>query len=62
MVTLSDPSTPVDIRQEGGRVVAVFKDTGLPAELMRRLDVMDFATPVSTVDASDESVDDRRRA
>ncbi len=50
LVTLSDPSTAVDIRQEGGRVVAVFKDTDLPAELMRRLDVMDFATPVSTVD------------
>ena len=50
LISLSDPSTPVDIRQEGGRVVAVFKDTSLPAELMRRLDVMDFATPVTTVD------------
>ncbi|MGY8794137.1 MAG: AMIN domain-containing protein, partial [Woeseiales bacterium] len=48
LVNLSDPSTPVDIRQEGGRVVAVFKNTALPAELMRRLDVMDFATPVTT--------------
>ena len=51
VVILSDPSTPVDIRQEGGRVVAVFKNTHLPAELMRRLDVMDFATPVTTVDS-----------
>jgi type IV pilus assembly protein PilQ len=51
IVTLTDPGTPVDIRQEGGRVVAVFKDTGLPADLMRRLDVNDFATPVTTVDA-----------
>jgi len=51
LVSLSDPSTEVDIRQEGGRVVAIFKDTTLPAELMRRLDVMDFATPVTTVDA-----------
>ena len=50
IVNLTDPSTPVDIRQEGGRVVAVFKNTALPAELMRRLDVMDFATPVTTVD------------
>ncbi|MEQ8205334.1 MAG: secretin and TonB N-terminal domain-containing protein, partial [Woeseia sp.] len=33
------------------RVVAIFKDTSLPDELMRRLDVLDFATPVSTVDA-----------
>lgn len=51
IVDLSDPSTPVDIRQEGGRVVAVFKDTDLPQQLVRRLDVQDFATPVTTVDA-----------
>ena len=59
MVNLSDPSTPVDIRQEGGRVVAIFKDTALPAELMRRLDVMDFATPVTTVDTLRTNLDTR---
>ncbi len=59
VVSLSDPSTPVDIRQEGPRVVAVFKDTALPAELMRRLDVMDFATPVSTVDTLKTNLDTR---
>ncbi|NIA26999.1 MAG: type IV pilus secretin PilQ [Desulfobulbaceae bacterium] len=59
VVNLSDPSTPVDIRQEGGRVVAVFKDTSLPAELMRRLDVMDFATPVTTVDTLRTNLDAR---
>ena len=59
IVNLTDPSTPVDIRQEGGRVVAVFKDTNLPAELMRRLDVMDFATPVTTVDALRTNLDTR---
>ena len=59
VVNLTDPSTPVDIRQEGGRVVAIFKDTSLPAELMRRLDVMDFATPVSTVDTLRTNLDTR---
>lgn len=59
VVKLTDPSTPVDIRQEGGRVVAVFKNTSLPAELMRRLDVMDFATPVTTVDALRTNLDTR---
>lgn len=59
VVSLTDPSTPVDIRQEGGRVVAVFKNTSLPAELMRRLDVMDFATPVTTVDALRTNLDTR---
>jgi type IV pilus assembly protein PilQ len=59
VVNLTDPTTPVDIRQEGGRVVAVFKDTSLPAELMRRLDVMDFATPVTTVDTLRTDLDTR---
>lgn len=59
MVNLSDPSTAVDIRQEGGRVVAIFKDTTLPAELMRRLDVTDFATPVTTVDTLRTNLDTR---
>ena len=59
IVNLTDPSTPVDIRQEGARVVAIFKDTALPAELMRRLDVMDFATPVSTVDTLKTNMDTR---
>ena len=59
VIQLTDPSTPVDIRQEGGRVVAVFKETGLPAELMRRLDVTDFATPVTTVDTLRTNLDTR---
>jgi type IV pilus assembly protein PilQ len=59
VVSLTDPGTPVDIRQEGARVVAIFKDTSLPAELMRRLDVMDFATPVSTVDTLKTNLDTR---
>jgi type IV pilus assembly protein PilQ len=59
IVNLTDPGTPVDIRQEGARVVAIFKDTALPAELMRRLDVMDFATPVSTVDTLKTNLDTR---
>ncbi len=51
LVELNDPRTPVDVRQEGGRIIVEFEDTALPGELMRRLDVADFATPVATVDA-----------
>ncbi|MEM1262411.1 MAG: type IV pilus secretin PilQ [Pseudomonadota bacterium] len=51
VVDLTDPSTAVDIRQEGGRVVAEFRGTDLPTNLVRRLDVQDFATPVTTIDA-----------
>lgn len=50
IVTLSDPRTPVDVREEAGRVVVEFKGADLPDALMKRLDVMDFATPVSTID------------
>ncbi len=50
-VRLSDANTTVEVREEGGRVVLLFRDTELPTQLMRRLDVSDFATPVSTVDA-----------
>jgi type IV pilus assembly protein PilQ len=51
VVELSDPRTTVDVRQEGGRIVVEFQNTTLPTELLKRLDVTDFATPVFTVDA-----------
>ena len=51
VVELNDPRTTVDVREEGGRIVVDFQDTTLPNELLRRLDVTDFATPVFTVDA-----------
>jgi type IV pilus assembly protein PilQ len=47
------------VRQEGGRIVVDFQDTSLPQELMRRLDVTDFATPVFTVDALRANTDAR---
>ncbi len=59
IINLTDPSTPVDIRQEGGRIVAEFQETSLPSALMRRLDVTDFATPVTTVDAVRSNLDTR---
>jgi type IV pilus assembly protein PilQ len=51
VVQLSDVGTPVDVRKEGGKVVLNFGDTALPDNLMKRLDVTDFATPVETIDA-----------
>lgn len=51
VVDLSDPRTTVDVRSEGGRLVVDFQNTTLPQELLRRLDVTDFATPVFTIDA-----------
>jgi type IV pilus assembly protein PilQ len=51
IVQLTDPRTPVNVRQEGNQVVVDFAGTMMPKNLMRRYDVMDFATPVQTVDA-----------
>ncbi len=48
VVELNDPHTTVDVREEGGRVVVDFQDTAIPNDLMKRLDVTDFATPVLT--------------
>ncbi|MEZ5588192.1 MAG: type IV pilus secretin PilQ [Sedimenticolaceae bacterium] len=49
-IELSDPSVVVDMRQQGDRVVLDFMDSTLPPQLARTLDVMDFATPVTTIE------------
>ncbi len=46
LITLSDPGTVADLREEGGKVVLDFLDATLPERLMRKFDVSDFATPV----------------
>jgi type IV pilus assembly protein PilQ len=51
LVNLSDPSTAVDIREEMNRTVVDFRGAALPDNLMRRLDVLDFATPVQSIDS-----------
>ena len=54
MFTLSDPRVPVDVTSQGGKIRVEVRNTDLPNELRRRLDVRDFATPVSQVDALQE--------
>jgi type IV pilus assembly protein PilQ len=50
IVTLSDPSISVDMNQVGGKIVLDFIGAALPAQLDRKLDVVDFATPVKEID------------
>ena len=52
IITLSDPNAPVDLSEESGKIIAEFVGVTLPEQLQRRLDVMDFATPVKLIDAS----------
>lgn len=55
VITLSDPATPVDVRKEGDRVVLSFNGATIPANLQKRLDVTDFATPVNSIESASTS-------
>lgn len=48
---LSSPGIATDMRQEGGRIIVDFPETQLAAKLQKRLDVMDFGTPVQFIDS-----------
>ena len=50
LVSLSDSGTSINIQERGGKLAVDFIDTSLPQELEQRLDVVDFATPVTMVD------------
>ena len=50
IIGLSDSGVGIDIREQGGELIVDFIDTGIPAELQRRLDVTDFGTPVQNID------------
>jgi len=50
IVNLSDPSVGIDIREQAGEILVDFLNTSAPSDLQRRLDVVDFATPVQTID------------
>ncbi|UWN49482.1 Type IV pilus biogenesis and competence protein PilQ [Alcanivorax sp. ALC70] len=50
MIQLSKASMPVDVSEEGGKIIARFVGADIGDDLVRRLDVTDFATPVRYVD------------
>ncbi|ENV48641.1 hypothetical protein P255_00150 [Acinetobacter brisouii CIP 110357] len=54
VVDLSNPNTPVDVKQQGSKIVVRFLGNKIPTGLARRLNVNDFSTPVSSVDAFNE--------
>ncbi len=55
LVSLANPNTIVNSREEGGKVVISFLNTRLPENLSKRLDVSEFATPVKFIDTSSSS-------
>ncbi|WP_445116781.1 type IV pilus secretin PilQ [Acinetobacter sp. WZC-1] len=50
-INLLGAGTPVDVQQQGSKVVVRLPGSRIPAHLIRRLNVNDFATPVSAIDA-----------
>ena len=50
MVDLSDPATGIDLRQKGKTIVIDFINTDIQDSLQRRLNVINFNTPVLYVD------------
>jgi type IV pilus assembly protein PilQ len=50
-IDLSDPAVNVDIDKVGKKIRLEFYQTELPEQLDRRLDVVDFATPVEAIDS-----------
>jgi type IV pilus assembly protein PilQ len=60
LVELSRPGVTVDVREQAGRVELVFPRVLMEDQLVRRLNVTDFATPVVSIDTVRER-DDRVR-
>lgn len=50
VIDLSNPNIGIDLRQEGRDVVADFVGTDISQSLIRKLDVVDFATPAQIVE------------
>jgi len=59
IVDLSSPNTGIDIRLQGKNVVVDFINTAAPRNLLRRLDVLDFATPVRLIDLLSQGANTR---
>jgi type IV pilus assembly protein PilQ len=54
LVTLNNPNAPVDVQQQGSKIIVRFLGAKIAESLRRRLDVNDFSTPVKTIDAYNE--------
>jgi type IV pilus assembly protein PilQ len=50
IIDLSDPNLGINIYEQSGEIMVDFLDTHVAADMQRRLDVVDFATPIQTID------------
>jgi type IV pilus assembly protein PilQ len=49
VISMTDPNVNVGVEDTGGKITVNFGGTQLPAALRRKLDVVDFATPVQSI-------------
>jgi len=49
-IDLSDANVAIDIRRQGKNLIVDFMKTDAPHNLQRKLDVIDFGTPVNSID------------
>ena len=58
-ISLSDDGAAIDVHQERDTIVVDIAGASLPEKLHRRLDVIDFATPVQIIDSEQRGGDTR---
>lgn len=59
IVDMADAGTGINMKQKGKQIVVDFIDTDVPAELQRRLNVINFNTPVLYVDTMKQGKNSR---
>lgn len=59
LITLSDPNSIANIKEEGRQVIVRLGNTDLPPKLARKMDVLDFATPVQYIQSAMDGDDAR---
>ena len=52
LISLANPNTVVNTKEDAGKIVVSFMNTKLSANLSKRLDVSEFATPVKFIDTT----------
>jgi len=57
IVNLSTPKAAVDFKEENGKIIASFIGAAIEADLLKKYDVIDFATPVQTINITKEGND-----
>jgi len=57
VVSLTDSSIAADIKEEAGKIMINYQNAKLPTALQQSLNVLDFATPVKTIDTFQDGDD-----